>query len=50
MTTAISAFAPNWDDTNQDMDAAFFKAVDFAKDVLQRDFARLNSAERAKKK
>lgn len=49
MTTAISAFAPNWDDTNQDMDAAFFKAVDFAKDVLQRDFARLNSAERAKK-
>jgi len=47
MTAAISSFAPNWDDPDQDMDAAFFKAVDFALDVLQRDFARLNSAERA---
>lgn len=47
MTAAIAAFTPNWDDTDQDMDSAFFRAVDFAIDVLRREFARLNSAERA---
>lgn len=47
MTAAIVAFAPNWDDADQNMDSAFFRAVDFAIDILQREFARLNAAERA---
>lgn len=47
MTAAISSFAPNWGEEDQNMDSAFFRAVDFAQDVLRREFARLQSAERA---
>ena len=47
MTMAISDFAPCWDNPDQDMDAAFFRVVDFAKGILQREFECLHSAERA---
>lgn len=48
LTGAISAFAPNWVDADQNMDAAFWLAVDFATAVLQREFNRLNAAEQAR--
>ena len=35
----IKAFVPNWN-SDEDMDTAFFKAVDFAYGILERDFAR----------
>lgn len=47
MSSAISAFIPNWDDEEQNMDKAFDKAVDFAIEVLNREFGRLHSSERA---
>lgn len=48
MTMAISSFMPNWDDADQDKDAAFFRAVDFAQGVLTRQICRINAAEAAK--
>lgn len=47
MTIAVSSFVPNWDDEDQDMNAAFCRAVDFAISVLEREIARMQSAERA---
>ena len=47
MSMAVSSFVPNWDDENQYMDEAFFKAMDFAEDVLRREFLRIESSERA---
>ncbi len=35
----IKAFVPNWN-SDEDPDAAFFQAVDFAYGILERDFAR----------
>lgn len=35
----IKAFVPNWN-SDEDTEAAFFKAVDFAYGILERDFAR----------
>lgn len=47
MYQAISSFVPNWDDEDQNMDTAFFKAVDFAQDILEREIARMSSIEKA---
>lgn len=47
MYQAISAFVPKWDDDNQDMDIAFFKAVDFAHAILEREISRMVSIEKA---
>lgn len=47
MYQAISSFVPNWDDEDQNMDVAFFKAVDFAQDILEREIARVSSIEKA---
>lgn len=47
MYQAIASFVPNWDDECQDMDAAFFRAVKFAKDILEREIYKLQSEEKA---
>lgn len=47
MYQAIASFIPNWDDEEQNMDKAFNKAVDFAIGVLNREFGRMQSSERA---
>lgn len=47
MTAAISSFIPNWDDVDQDMDKAFFEAVNFAQNILEREICWLRSTERA---
>lgn len=49
MTSAISAFVPNWDDEDQNMNASFFEAVDFAMEVLDKEIARMQSSERAER-
>lgn len=49
MTSSISAFVPNWDDEDQNMNNAFFRAVDFATEVLNREIARMQSSERAER-
>lgn len=43
---AVSSFIPNWDE-NGNMDKAFEAAVEFALGILNREFKRLNSAEKA---
>lgn len=47
MYQTISSFVPIWDDEDQNMDAAFFRAVDFAEDILQHEIARMRTTERA---
>lgn len=47
MYSSIMSFAPNWDEENQNMDEAFFRAVDFAEDVLRREFRRIEASEKA---
>lgn len=42
-------FVPNWDDEDQNMNNAFFRAVDFATEVLNREIARMQSSERAER-
>lgn len=49
MTSVISAFVPNWDDEDQNMNASFFEAVDFAMEVLDKEIARMQSSERAER-
>lgn len=49
MYQAISSFVPNWDDEDQDMDKAFIKAVDFAKEILNREIIRMVSIDNANK-
>lgn len=48
MTSAISAFVPNWDDS-KDMEAAFVEAVGFAQIILHHEIERLLASERAQK-
>lgn len=47
MTIVVSNFIPNWDEEDQNMDNAFWKAVNFAEDVLRRAFRRIESSEKA---
>lgn len=47
MYQAIASIVPNWDDDNQNMDTAFFKAVDFAHAILEREISRMVSIERS---
>lgn len=47
MYQAIASFVPNWADEDQNMDTAFFKAVDFARAILEREIARMVSIKRA---
>lgn len=47
MSMAISSFVPNWDEKNQNMDEAFFTAVEFAREILMREFRRIEAAEMA---
>lgn len=49
LTTIISSFVPNWNEEDQDMDAAFYKAVSFAKEILEREFSRIKAEEKAEK-
>lgn len=44
--SAFAAFNPNWDEAG-DFDAAYFKAVDVAKTILVRQFAKYNAAANA---
>lgn len=45
--SVISAFQPNWDEDNQNMDEAFFKAVDSAQEILEKQISKIKSSERA---
>lgn len=47
MYSVIRSFVPNWNDEEQNMDEAFFKAVNFAEEVLKREFRRIQSSEAA---
>lgn len=47
LTDTISSFNPNWNES-QDFNTAFNKAVEFARVILTREFARINSAELAR--
>lgn len=47
MSIAISSFIPNWDEEEQNMDLAFWRAVDFAQKILTQEFRRIEAAEKA---
>lgn len=47
MYQTISSFVPNWDDEKQNMDNAFFEAVDFATSILVKEISRMQSSARA---
>lgn len=47
MYQAVASFNPNWDDNFQDMDDAFYDAVDFAEDILHREILRMKSVDQA---
>lgn len=47
MYSAIRSFVPNWDENDQNMDKAFFRAVDFATGILQQEFRRIKASEKA---
>lgn len=40
ISAAISSFNPSWNEVGQDFDAAFFRAVEFAQQVLRREIIR----------
>ena len=47
LTSSIFSFVPQWDDEDQNMDSAFSEAVEFAKEILEREIHRMHSAEKA---
>lgn len=50
LTGVISSFVPTWDDEDQNIDAAFWRAVKMAKQILVQEIKTLKSAEKAKGK
>lgn len=46
LADAVDAFNPTWD-SDDDRDEAFFRAVDFAQGILEREFARIRARQRA---
>lgn len=44
---AITQFNPKWDEENADSDIAFFKAVEFAKHILENEIKSMQSTEHA---
>ncbi|WP_242881538.1 MYG1 family protein [Robinsoniella peoriensis] len=47
LTSSIFSFVPQWDDEDQNMDSAFSEAVEFAKEILEREIHRMHSTEKA---
>lgn len=47
LSSVIGAFTPCWDDDDQNMDTAFFEAVEMAEGILRREFKSLNSKRKA---
>lgn len=46
---AITQFNPKWDEENADSDIAFFRAVEFAKYILENEIKSMHSTEHAEK-
>ena len=48
LSRLVDSFNPPWDETHQDFDSAFLRAVDFAFEILKNEIRRMRGREKAK--